>query len=343
MTENTNVVTFSFAPVSPRSNAPAGKVASPGLLKFYMDLCVQKRREPVDNIADLDQSIVQGLVDELKAYYPPSEKQLTLIREKCQLLADAGQPQTIDFDSLTGGFNGTASTIIADLFEKEKLYVVLPPTTNQLQFLCSMYLCPDVDFESEGIIRRVDVDDTNWRYLTPDEFVAIISASMSKIDASAFINRYRGSFNEWKTTRIRPGQLNHIRTLLERTGSVVDEITLMMFSQDEAAKYIETLLNEAKKPPMPVKGETVHPEPCNCTDPKESTAKEEQIITDMVYRLMAESGFEPTNLDEILSKPEALKDYIVYLTQECFIEPEELVQMMEDSSILHDLFVDDLR
>ncbi len=341
MTNNNNEnVTFSF--FSKAKSANGDKPASPDLIKFYYDLCTQKRRTPVEGVEAMSQDTVRDMVDELKTYYPASDKQISIILEKSSLLANAGHPVNIDIEKLTGGFNGTASVVINELFELEKKYVKSKPTIPQLEFVVGMFCCPAVDFESEGISRKVELENDQWRFCTPDEFVTRIKEHFTKEELSSFINKFRGEFNDWKSTRIRPGQFNYIKTLLERTDSIVDDIVLQMMNQDEAQKYIEQLLNELKRKPQTSFLEISDQEPPRNTDITDSIEADEKYVTDTVYRLMSETGYEPTNIDEILKDGKALKEYIIYLVQECYIEPEELAHMMEDSTILQDLFKDDV-
>ena len=312
------------------------------MLKFYYDLCGQKKKTPVAGVEEMDANTVKDMVDVLKAYYPASDKQIAIIMEKQTLLTKNNHHIDIDYSSLTGGFAGTASKLIEDLFALEKLYVKTKPTINQLDFACKMYLCNACDFELEGVSRKVTLEDDKWRYCTPEEFANRVSEVFTKQSLSEFINKYRNDFNEWKTTRIRPGQLNHIKQLLERSGSQINELTLMMFSQDEAAKYIEQLLNEAKRPREYAEFEATDGLPRDIKNSEEILEIEENILRDMIYKVIAETGYEPDNVDAILATPQLLKEYFIFLIQDCYIAPDELVRMMEDSTILKDLFEEDL-
>ena len=79
----------------------------------------------------------------------------------------------------------------------------------------------DVDFESVGISRRIELEGEEglWRKPTPEEFAEQIKSTLTKADASKFIDDYRGVFYEWKKTRIRPEQLRYIMELERRLAN----------------------------------------------------------------------------------------------------------------------------
>ena len=216
--------------------------------------------------------------------YPASEPQIQIIKDKIESLSKMGvNINAPDFSKLTGGRTGTASTLIESLIEMERQYNdVLPPSEAQLQFLVSMYLCPDIPFEENfEIKRKLDLGEGMWRKLTPEEFAEEIKSKMKKRDASAFIDAHRGVFHTWKTTRIRPEQFKYIRQLEERmrdlsspsaiewcvdeegnlvqvskakvdkskdynpTGYIpLEDMELLMFSVEQASQYIDMLKSE---------------------------------------------------------------------------------------------------
>ena len=253
MEKTTTVSKFSFSgttsPTTP--NAGDNRQASDGQVKFYLDLCTQKKVEPDAKYVVWSFSEMRDAIEVLKAYYPASDRQIELIHTKVANLHDAGVDITIDFDNLSGGLNGTASQIINHLIELEKKYVRVLPTDAQLNLMVQMYPCESIDFESYGIMR---VNEEKIR-LTPDAFAEEITKNMSKDEASAFIDKFRADFNEWRSTRVRPKQLAYIKTLMERNGSPIDEIELLMMSGDTASQFIDQLVKESKTRPAQVEGE----------------------------------------------------------------------------------------
>ena len=110
--------------------------------------------------------------------------------------------------------------LIENLINVEKKFSNMQePTEKQLEIMVNMFLCPDVPFENYDISRRIELEDGLWRKPTPEEFANQIKSTLTKADASKFIDDYRGVFYEWKKTRIRPEQLRYIMELESRLGS----------------------------------------------------------------------------------------------------------------------------
>ena len=327
-----------------RSKAPDNKPSTPAQHKFYRDLCEQKKRTPQEDLDQLNFNAMSDLIEEIKAYYPPSEAQLKYIAECITDLKSVGINVDIDYSLLTGGKKGTASATLEKLFALREEHCPKkdqPPTDAQLRFACSMYLCPAVAFEDYGISRWVYLEDGFKRRPTDEEFIAILKETFTRSTISEFLNKFRGEFNEWKGTRIRPGQLKYILSLLEQNGSQVDELTLYQFSQDEAGAYIEQLLNESKQQLPSSLIEITHDLPITITSVTEAQEAEEDDLRNLIYGLISETGHEPVeDIEEILGSKEMLLDYLSYLFAEGFLSQERLNAIIEESSILQDVFAD---
>lgn len=325
-----------------RSKAPDNKPSTPAQHKFYRDLCEQKKRTPREDLDQLNFNAMSDLIEEIKAYYPPSEAQLKYINECIADLKSVGINIEVDFSLLTGGRNGTASPTLEKLFALREEHCPKkdqPPTENQLKFACSMYLCPAVAFEDYGVSRWVYLEDGFKRRPTDEEFIAILKETFTRSTISEFLNKFRSEFNDWKQTRIRPGQLNYIKALLEQNGSQIDELTLYQFSQDEAGAYIEQLLNENKRELPSSIIEVTHDLPITITTIKQAEDVEEENLKGIIYSLIAETGCEPVDdIEEMLGNSEMIIDYFVYLIEENHLTPERLQLLMEDSSTLATIF-----
>lgn len=307
-------------------------------IQYYLDLCIQRKVTPV-NYIKMSYDEVAELIEELKKFYPASEKQIQMIKDKLESLNNMGVAiNAPNYATLTGGREGTASTLIESLINMEKQFSdKMPPTDSQLQFMVSMYLCPDVDFEKFNIQKRVDMGNEQWRKLTPDEFAEEIKAKMCKRDASKFIDDYRGSFHTWKQTRIRPEQMTYIRKLesrmmnLEPTSAIewainedgdlvqvasssksgqrynptgyvpVDEMELLMFSVDEASKYIDILKSEYARKDLYKFGEQsdeslTFEEIRTAHTKADAEDNELQALNDLMFRLEAVAGYADEEL-----------------------------------------------
>lgn len=333
--------TFSFFGGASAPNATnSNNKATANQVKFYLDLCIQKNRTPEDGYENFSYEIMRDKIDVLMKYYPPSERQLKLISEKVANLQKAGVDITVDYSTLTGGMGGTASTLIGQLIELEKTHVKQSMSINQLNFIVQMYACPDVDFESYGILRKIQLEDDTFRRPSANEFAEMIMNKMSKQQASEFIDIYRNAFNKWKQTRIRPNQLSYLKKLFEHTGTQYEEVQLAMLSTEEASKWIEQLLDERKRKDT---SEEEEQQPLyqinrNPHSTEEAIANEEDKVEKIVYSLISKTNFEPDNLQEILSKEKALKEYLLYLVEDNLLEPETLVEIINDNELLKQIF-----
>lgn len=281
--------------------------ASENQKKFYFDLCERKRIAP-KNINGFTFDQLRKEIEELQMRPDPaSERQIAKIKElQDEIIKLGGDLKPIGDDviaRLTGGRDGNASALIQKLFDmRTKMNVIAPPTDAQLQIMVEWYLCPDVPFEefsSEEVFamehganenqsrtitisikRRVELGGGLWRHMTPNEFAEALKKSMTKKQASKFIDDYRGVFYDWKKTRITQPQINYIRELELRLANVetpravefaivdgemqqitnnsvdydgdwnpmayepMDELVLMQMSADDATNWINQLKSE---------------------------------------------------------------------------------------------------
>lgn len=201
------------------SNGP--KKTTAGQIKYYLDLCRQKSVTPV-NYVQLTHDELGKLIEQLRLYTPVTENQLKMIHEKLESLRSMGiEIKEPDYGKLTGGREGTASSMIEKLIQLERENNdKMQPTEQQLQFIVAMYLCPDVPFEYFNIAKHVELGGGTWRKFTADEFAEEVRTHMSKRDASSFIDTYRGVYHEWKSTRITPSQMEYIRELEMRMANI---------------------------------------------------------------------------------------------------------------------------
>jgi len=305
-------------------------------------LCTQKSRIPVDNPEELLFSELRDMIDELKLYHPASDGQIKLITDKLAKLEANGVILDVQFDQLTGGNGGTASLLIAKLIELEAKYVKEEPTPGQIGFLAQMYLYPEADFEGYGVKRTVPIDDTHFRKLTEEEFIAEVKRNFDKPLASKFLNENKAGFNAWKSTRIKLGQLNYLRTLLERTGAEYDDLNLMMISVEEGSKWIDQLVNEAKNKPeyAPVQQEASHDLPFSIKSVPDAIKVEAKGLIDSLYSIVSQTGVETECEPEQMSDTQ-IRDYIMYVISNEYIEPEVVTEMISDNQRLQEIFAKD--
>lgn len=176
---------------------------------------------------------------------PASDAQLEKIGNIMEEMRQHGAKISISeekINSLTGGRDGTASKMIEFLnAKKAELNIVAPASEAQVKTISEWFLCPDIPFEDFNVTKKVmmpDVSATAWRYFTPEEFKAEITSAMTKQEASRFIDQYRGTFYDWKKTRITQAQMKHIRQLDERLANIESQAEVT-FAQDLDGNVVE--------------------------------------------------------------------------------------------------------
>lgn len=324
-----------------KNNSANTRMSTPPQHKFYKDLCTQKRVTPMsdEELATKSFNELSTIIDELKDYRPVSLKQLEQINKSLAKLKAVGINPDIDVSTLTGGFEGTASVVLTQLFELVNKHCppeAMPPSDKQVEFVAKMYLCPSVDFEDLGIERWIYLEDGMKRRPTSEEFAQSIREAFNSSTISDFINKNLAEFNEWLNTRIRPGQLKHILSLLSKHGgSQVDELTLFQFSQDEADAYIKQLIDELKiKIPTSI-DRTTQDSPILAQSAKEAVEMGENDLRNTIFGLMVETGCEYDGIDCI--KPDELKEWFAYLLDKEFITSGRLLEIISENDVLSDM------
>jgi len=328
--------------VPTRPSAPADKPSTPRQHKFYLDLCEQKRRTPVEGYESMSFNSLSSLIEELKDLRPVSDAQLQALNNCLERLAKVGIFPDIDIDNLTGGREGTASKTLDYLFKLVNKHCPpepQPPSQKQLEYVASMYLCPAVNFEDYGIDRWIYLEDGMKRRPTSEEFIDALRKAFDRASISDFINKNRAEFNEWRATRIRPGQLKHILSLLEKHGgSQIDELTLLQFSQEEADTFIKQLLDELKVPLQTSLFEETRelaPTPSTIDEAYEQELKE---LENIFFGLMMETGEEIDNIDEFLSDKNQIREWFAFLLEKEFITPDRLLEIIDSNELLAEMF-----
>lgn len=284
-------------------NVPSDKSYS-----FYLDLCKRKRVDVMPKSAFTRESM-SSTIDALQQQPDKiSDRQLEKVASIYDNLRKLGAEIKYftekELFAMTGGADGTASKYITFLLQKEaNLNDIQPLTEEQQNVMVPWMLCPDVPFESLTIVRPegsklIEVNRTKpveqmkawssdmpapagaWRLMTPDEFADELASKITKKDANALIDQYRGIFYDWKKTRITQRQIEHVRKIEQRMADMfvpkeveqafdwetgeeiiiktvdshvdrgesqyvgytpIEEVELLQMSVQEASKYIDQL------------------------------------------------------------------------------------------------------
>jgi len=393
------------APTAPTTGGTA-KPRTDRQVSYYLDLCRQRKVAP-KNYIKMNYEELAVEISAVKEFYPASESQIKVIKDKIISLSGFGvEINEPDYSKLTGGREGSASSLIEKLFEMERQYSdKMEVTEPQLEMLVSMYLCPDVPFESLGINRKVILTPITsyssdlpydeqfahqtWRKMMPDEFAEEVKSKMFKRDASAFIDAYRGVFHTWKTTRIRPEQEKYIRQLEARmadlsspsvvewsvdiNGNMVqimkntdvvkeynprgieplDDLSLKMFSVEDASTYIDILKSEQGRKELYTYGEvsdnSMTFEDIRTADTKEKKSQHDMAeLEDLMFRLEAVAGYENEEIhntitpylfeddvdNEIVEEnKDKVRDFMKFLVAEDYITFDGMIELCRECKV----------
>lgn len=313
--------------------------ATPNQLQTISNMCVQKKQSVPANLNDFTFNMASAKIDELKQLRVVSESQIKTIKESIVELAEVNvtvaEP---DYDTLTGGKDGSASKFITQLFAMKDIYVKKHISEAQwLKCLMPMMACLEIDFESEGINRYETLENGMKRFLTVEEFHVQCDNVFTFKTASEFISKWMPVKNEWTKTRIRPGQANRILQLLERTGGTISNLELMAFSIEQADKYIQDL-GEALSAPNVTSMEGAS----KYEDPRDIVVTQDDIdqqMNNLLHSLIALSNYEGSHTaEEMLSDKKLLSAYIRFLLDDGLVTIQQLVELTDGTDCIKVIF-----
>ncbi len=222
-----------------------------GQIKYLTDLRIRFGISTDDVLSLSTQQAYEEISELSKRPAPASASQLEKINTIIGELTTAGMRINISqekMSTLTGGKDGTASQLITFLLSKrQEAGVTSPASTAQIDTIASWFLCPDIPFENLEITKKVsmpDISPTAWRLMTPEEFVAELTAKLNREQASKFIDDNRASYYQWKKTRITDSQVKYIRQLDERMANIESQAEVT-FAVDMEGNLVE--VSTAKK------------------------------------------------------------------------------------------------
>ena len=312
MTTKKNNFNFDFF----GNSSTSGRKASPTQVKYYYDLCRQKSVVPKTDLTNLSYEEMSSRIDELikmKEDIPLSEKQKNLIISICERNDWVVEEKIPNLSSLTGGKGGTGEETINFLFEQEKLNRAnLRPSEKQIGLIVSMYYCPDVLFSETGWVDKFEEVEGRKMLVRPsaNQVAEFIYENMNRDQASNFIGKYGTVAYEWKKTRINKNQEDFIRVLEERMSNLrmgfdskeyspqgyepLDELSIKLFSVEEADKHIQLLQKELKDTSL-TRSEPDHRENWEVVRSKVDNSYQEMV--QLIHSLYAMLGEEPTQED----------------------------------------------
>lgn len=290
------------------ATAVTSEPATEGQIKYYIDLCEQRRLTPsASSFTKKEMNVeIQRLLATPK-FIPIKDGQAARITDLCNQMS---MPLP-DFNTLSGAYDGSASKMIQSLIELSKK-VKLPITEKQMILIQNMQLCPDV-----------------YETLTDEEI-----ANLSKNDAHEYISKFNAKYLEWKKTRLSPAQFQLIETLTERTGHKLEYSAIMTLDTSAATKFIEQIQRELKDEALTAP--TLEPE---VNDGYEKVLDSSDELRNIVAKLYASIGQE---LEEEFYETltwDALKDLVDFVklfkvNVENFFDNDELFSVEQKAYLL---------
>lgn len=320
------------------TTARSANKATPGQLKYITQLCEQKKQPLPTGELTFDEASAH--IERLKSIFPVSPKQVDLITKTIAELSAAGvHVDAPDINTLTGGPHGTASKFITELLALKAIYVKSPITPGQWERgLLPMIACIDIPFEDAGVARYEVLENGFKRFKTIAELEVACKEAFSFTTASEFIGKNAPILNEWRSTRIRPGQANRILQLLERTGGTLSNLELMAFSIEQADAYIQELQTALSKPNVTsLESEAKFDEPKS--NVRVTVDDIEKELNDLLHALISLSNYEPVEtVEQVLSDKKLFAEYIKYLLDEELISIEQLVELTDGGNCVQFIF-----
>jgi len=212
----------------------------------YEKLCADKNIEVNAMYTTWDYETLAKEINKvmaMKRVQAISEGQKTTIIDVCE----RNGWEVPSLSGLTGGREGSASKLIQELFDLEKTYNNNRPLTEaQKEMILDMYYCPDVLFEDlheDFGTQSLTVDGrVYWTRIDIDRMNIELEGKVTQTQAREFLNKYKGAFYDWKTTRLTETQMHRIQGLQERSYmEQMSDTKLLQFSKKDAERYIMML------------------------------------------------------------------------------------------------------
>ena len=227
---------------------------SDGIARYVFDLYT---RHGLDHakLDGMNYYAVKQEVERLNAMpFPPSPAQketiFGLIEEIKALQPEFDVPVDV-LNGLTGGQEGNVSQFIQFLYEKRnKLQLEAPLDEKQANELYEWFYCTDVPWEDVGVSLKkacpTELNPKGWSFVTEEEFKAQLTECLTKQEAYEFISKHRGTFNEWKRSRINNYQIAQIRRLEDRMSNL-SRRGIVTFAEDMDGNIVQTYSKNTKE------------------------------------------------------------------------------------------------
>lgn len=192
--------------------------ASEGQITAYLNMCEQRELEP-GNYEVWNAGQISDEIDRLINMV--TQNQLDLITRKVTELNESGFPINMpNTDELTGGREGTASSLINSLIDMQnEHHKTCPPYGDVLRKAVSWFYCPDIEWK-DGVSKTIRINSELWRKLTPEEFADEIKANYTHDELHGMLREKQNKFFQWRKTLITDKMISHIRTLEDRLSDM---------------------------------------------------------------------------------------------------------------------------
>lgn len=346
--------------------------STPAQHDMYIKNCMRAKTTPIADYKSLSYDALYALNGEFfNKNVEVTDGQKTFINKQLAILANAGQHIKVDFSTLTGGKAGTAWSFSEFLDTKIKAIdpADVPATVEQLDYIASMFLCPDVPLADLGVTTRIELEE-GWRKPTKEEIVAeLTELKVSKAKASEFLDKNKVIFYDWKNSRISEKTVNFIKTLQDRLANKVTSTTkewvtdadgnaklvektsqvwnptsfipmtdewLVLLSKEESDKYILQLQSELKKNYYTYQGSD---DSQTFEELRSQKVEEFAVLNELIYGLNAVAGYDSglheklQNCNDLTQLYQPLKEFFAELIESDAIDFGGIATMIKDSQI----------
>lgn len=193
-------------------------VPSENQINAYIRMCEQRELTPEDTTT-WNAGQVSDEIDRMINMV--SQNQIDLITKKVTELNQSGFPINMpDISILTGGKEGTASSMINSLIEMQNTHhEVCAPYGEVLRKAVGWFYCPDIEWKS-SVEKTIKLNGKLWRKLSPEEFALQIQANYTHNELHALLRENQNKFFVWRKGLITDKMISYIRTLEDRLSNM---------------------------------------------------------------------------------------------------------------------------
>lgn len=322
------------------SNQQTVRYATESQKTLYLSLCDRKNVQPnpqyeTFTIAEMSAEIER--INAIKKVVMASDKQKEKIIE---LVGRLAMPMP-NVDKLT---IESASKLIGQLIELDKKSANARASEQQIKFLHDISICPDVmmwelaevpeelifELSAKKKLLTIAFNDKMYESAKQieNEIVELqnrIANYQNELDynklpkeiVSAFIEKYKNVYYNWKNSRLSPEQASLIKEFQSRLGDVVlTDLELVQFSKKEADEYIKMLQRNIADKEVVFTEKTIDDKVArSTTDIVKANERTQEKLVELIHKLYATIGQDADELVDDTYNDDKVIDLMQFVSQ----------------------------